>query len=393
MSLVRRAVCRWILVGLAVAVVSSTADAQLLNLDEIAGRGTATGQAATATNAVVSQRDSFYRRAAGRRMATPGPTMSAAALGLTMPRHDDRLDAIPGLWFGDRDGTGPVQQAAPFEAETDLGVYLNANVALTNSTGNLATLQLGYSSTSYGFTLGADHRFSDTFVGDFSVAYNRDDAGLGIAGNTNSNAVQAIFAGSFTPTDGLWFDAVLSAGWLGMTLNRPTPVGQATGNPDAPQLWAGVSGGYDFSLASATLTPYGRVNGSSTWFQGYRETGPGAALFVGKNTFWSVTTVLGLQASYVFSTDAGVIAPYIRAEYVHDFGNAPTSQIIPFAGPGVGTILIAPGPVPDRDFFNVGGGLSTHLARGWAAFADYDGVFGYTNLTRHAVTVGVHKEF
>mgnify|MGYP006879644001 CR=1 FL=1 len=36
---------------------------------------------------------------------------------------------------------------------------------------------------------------------------------------------------------------------------------------------------------------------------------------------------------------------------------------------------------------------SRNSARGWAAFADYDGVFGYTNLTRHAVTVGVHKEF
>jgi len=47
---------------------------------------------------------------------------------------------------------------------------------------------------------------------------------------------------------------------------------------------------------------------------------------------------------------------------------------------------------PDRNFFNIGVGLSATFRGGVSAFVSYETVLGLENITRHSVTMGVRKE-
>ena len=71
-------------------------------------------------------------------------------------------------------------------------------------------------------------------------------------------------------------------------------------------------------------------------------------------------------------------APAITAKNVND----------PF-----NTFFAIPSDRPDRDFFALGAGLSTVLARGLAAFVSYETILGYRDLTYHEAWAGVRMQF
>jgi outer membrane autotransporter protein len=92
---------------------------------------------------------------------------------------------------------------------------------------------------------------------------------------------------------------------------------------------------------------------------------------------------------YAISTRWGVLSPFLRSEWVHEF-KGDSRDVTGSVGPTVVTIQTND---PDRNYFNLGTGLSATFKGGISAFLDYDVILGRTNFASHSFTGGVRLEF
>ncbi len=301
------------------------------------------------------------------------------------PRDPEDVEDPP-----DPDLAASADPTDPSRLPTRWGAFFNGNLMFSDRSST--SLQSGFDATTMNLSLGADYRFSDSVVAGIGAGYTRDTTDFNGGSEGMSNAYNGALYAWTTPLENVWANAIIGAGGIDFDIDRRTNNGAtAKGKTDGVQLWGGLTGSYDVEIEAATLSPYARLNGSSTWLASYSETGAGIEnLTYGSRTIWSLSTVLGLRGDYRFGTEFGVIIPYLRAEWEHEFGDAPGNNIRPVGG-STGLRIATPGL--DRNVFNLGGGLNMVLPGAWSAFLDYEGLVGANNFTRHSITVGARKEF
>jgi outer membrane autotransporter protein len=107
----------------------------------------------------------------------------------------------------------------------------------------------------------------------------------------------------------------------------------------------------------------------------------------------SMTTDVGLGTSYAISTGWGVLVPQARVEWEHEFDQDAQNLATVYVLDASQNRFNLEGDDPDRDYFNVGAGISAIFAHGMMAFVNYEGLVGYDDLSRHRVTAGLRMEF
>ena len=108
---------------------------------------------------------------------------------------------------------------------------------------------------------------------------------------------------------------------------------------------------------------------------------------------YSLTTALGGQASYAISTRWAVLLPQARVEWEHEYENDSREIDARFVHDSSRTPVRIKTNNPDRNYFNVGIGLSAVFPRGKSAFVDYETALGIHNVTEHNIAVGFRIEF
>ena len=107
----------------------------------------------------------------------------------------------------------------------------------------------------------------------------------------------------------------------------------------------------------------------------------------------SLSTVLGVQGSYAWSTNFGVLLPQVLFGWQHEFED--DSRIIratfinDTTNGGKGTTIKVPTDRPDRDYFNLGLGLSAQFPHGISSFIYYQTVLAYEDLTENSFVGGL----
>lgn len=286
-----------------------------------------------------------------------------------------------------------------------LGLFINGIGTLGNreQTGNTP----GFDFDSAGLTAGADYRFTDNFILGAAFGY----AGLNTEFNNNAGKIDlnqyAISAyGTYYLPDGFYVDGLFSFAWNDFESTRNFDYGftvggqlervvtEAKSNPDSTQFSISGGGGYEFARGPLSLTPYVRVNFIRTDIDGFTESrADGWGTRYDDQKIDSLTTQLGGQAGYAVSTQWGVLSPQLIAEWLHEFKNDARSIPVRFIGDHTGTVFIVPTDKPDRDFFNLGAGVSATFARGVSAFFYYEALLGYKDLERNLFTGGIRYEF
>jgi len=92
---------------------------------------------------------------------------------------------------------------------------------------------------------------------------------------------------------------------------------------------------------------------------------------------------------HAISMGWGVLSPFIRSEWVHEF-KGDSRAVTASVGPTSVTVQTND---PDRDYLNLGAGASATFKGGVSAFLDYDVVLGRTNFASNSFTGGVRIEF
>ncbi len=135
-----------------------------------------------------------------------------------------------------------------------------------------------------------------------------------------------------------------------------------TADTDAADVNLSLGGGYNVLFGSFSVTPFAQLAYLRSDIDGYTEkqqgdnTNPGfgLALAVDDQEITSLGTTLGFQLSQTINTTSGVVTPYLRLDWEHEFENDARDINARFAAVGGNTLntIIIPTDDPDRDFFN-----------------------------------------
>lgn len=291
---------------------------------------------------------------------------------------------------------------APTSLWNRLGVFVNGSYQFgdVDTTSN----QLGFDFDSGGVTAGVDYRFTQSLIFGVAFTYLRMESDFDRSGGEmDSDTYAGSIYGSFYPTDNFYVDGVASIGGIdyesarriSYTVLGDTVNTAATSNPDGRQYAASIGAGYNLPVGALTLGPYVRVNYINLDIDGFSEQGgDGWGMQFGDQTVESLTSNLGTQLQYAMSLPWGVLQPYMRGEWRHEFED--DRRIIPVRFLGNTTNNLAFSTVtesPDRNYFTVGAGVSATFAHGVSAFVDYDALLGYDDIESHAFMVGTRMEF
>lgn len=372
------------------------------------------------TNAVETSNKNIGARLAALRAGATGIRFGGLALDFFDFNHyrlPGTLVATLGPYAAASATDAAVSAAAPAETPSvfkKLGLFVNGILSLGDK--DATRNEDGFDFETYGVTAGADYRFTRHFVLGVAFNFQATDADLASTrtagftapvdgGSVDSTSYSGSIYATYYVTDRFYVDGIVTLGWNDYDLTRRisynvgTPVQQtARADTDGTQWSFSVGGGYDFNVAGWTLSPLVRLHYIKLDIDGYREeidnTNPGFgwALAFDDQDVESLTTALGGQVSYAISTGVGVLLPQVRFEWEHEFLNDRRTLTARFVNDPQRAPIRFTTDRPDRDFFNIGVGLSATFRGGVAAFVQYDTVLGLDDVTRHTVVLGVRKE-
>jgi outer membrane autotransporter protein len=299
-------------------------------------------------------------------------------------------------------GTRSAENPDPFGK---LGVFANGTFTLGDK--DATSREAGFDFHTFGMTAGVDYRFTDKFILGAAFGFASTDADLDSSGG-QVDAKQ--YSGSIYGTyyfERFYVDGIATVGRNTFDSKRnivysiTTPVSQtAKGDTDGTHYSLGVDGGYEFRSGGFTYGPYARLNYFKIDVNGFAEhidntnmPGFGLALEFDDQTVESLRTALGGQATYALSTRVGVFVPQVLFEWVHEFLNNQRTIRSTYVNDPNKVPLDLVTDNPDRNFFNLGLGLSAVFQRGTSAFIYYQTALAFENITKHDIVVGVRLAF
>jgi len=307
-------------------------------------------------------------------------------------------------------------QAEPSDGKLSIGPFS----LLLNGRGSWferdpGTLERGYDGNAYSVQLGLDKRLSPaTVIGGF-VVYERSRAEFGrdpaqesplsSEGKTRSNTLSLVVFGAHNLSDALYIEGAAGYGMIDYELNRSvyyqpagggaiTPV-DTQGDTDGKNYWMSLGGGYELASGASSLTPYARLTYARSTLDGYSETeltAAGLAMRYGEARRSSLTSTLGIRAGMTRSYTWGVLAPFVKLEYEHEFKNDPQKINTTFVLDSANTLFTPQGQQPDRNYFHFGAGTQFIMPNGWISFIELEALLGQRDLDRTRLFIGLRKE-
>ena len=345
------------------------------------------GSVAIAT-ATVQSTNIGLRLNALRRGATG---MSASGLSFKLDGQSLPLNAaIPSL------GEGGGASADSSRQGGGLGLFLNGLGSFGDQ--RATSREPGFDFHTAGLTLGGDYRLTEHVILGAAFGYLNTKAELDAsAGHVTTNGYSLSAYGTYFLGEKMYLDGIATYGWNNYDTTRnvsfPGTNETARSDSDGNQFALTAGGGYNFNFGPLTAGPSLRVNYLRVHVNGFQERGAATSnLKVQSQRVESLATDLGGQVSYAISMPWGVLSPLVRFEWEHEFKGASrliTGSLV--ADPA--TSFALPTNAPDRDYFNLGVGMTATLKRGAGAFVYYETILGRDNVTNHSFTAGVRFAF
>jgi uncharacterized protein with beta-barrel porin domain len=316
---------------------------------------------------------------------------------------------------GERSVSTSAEKPSPFGR---LGVFVNGTLAIGDK--DSTSREAGFDFDTLGVTAGVDYRFTNNFVLGAAFGFASTDSDIdpsGGGGDLDTKVYNGALYGTYYLQD-FYVDGIASFGWSSFDLSRnifysipglgdnlapagrPTIVNQtAKGDTDGGHFSVGLGAGYDFRFGGLTVGPRGRLNYFKLDIDHFRESidgtadGFGLALEYEGQIVESLMTALGGQASYAVSTRLGVLVPQVLVEWVHEFLDDRRPITARYVNDPLQVPIRFTTDVPDRDYVNVGFGLSAVFPRGASTFFYYQTALGLEDATKHEFVLGLRLTF
>ncbi len=289
-----------------------------------------------------------------------------------------------------------------------LGAFVNGEISFEDK--DSTERESGFELSSLGLTAGIDYRFTNKFIAGIALGYSNSESDLNAnGGNIDSDGYSLTLYGTFYQSNDIYIDGLYSYGRNSYESERNIvyqvvePINQtALSSNNSTQHVLGFGAGYNFNRQAFTLTPNVRLDYVNTDIDGFSEkfndpTALGASLGmqIDSQKLQSLTLTLGVQADYVISQSWGILIPHANLDYVHEFKDDVrqlTGRFLDDRSENKESFNFS-SDAPDRDYFNLGLGISAQFSEGRSAFIRYEGTLGLRDVERHAIMLGVRLEF
>ena len=284
-----------------------------------------------------------------------------------------------------------------------LGAFANGQYHRLDASSNAD--ELGSETNGGGFTVGADYMLNDKVIVGGAFGYNRFSTDFDRdRGDSSTDDYGVMVFGSVFLNDAFYLDGLFRSSIIRVDQTRkiesfdnPDPSDRFESRSSSPSGWTtsgDIGFGMDHAMGALTIAPSIRFKVLHTQIDSFTESGGDGSLNlrVNKQRITSLPLTIGATMTFNISTKKGVVSPYVRTQYQHEFGDQAkdvTGHLVVIES---ATFRISPNGV-DRNYVRVGGGVSMALAGGWGIFADYDGLFAYDDLSTHSLTAGIRAEF
>jgi len=365
-------------------------------LPDVAQTQTNTGQ-----DAADAQFSNVNVRINNLRAGVTGPTFNFNGLTLTTPTGAISLGAMANSLMAD--GDAPPAQESGFSR---WGFFMSGNIGRgeTDAIGNSPK----YDFDIKGLTAGVDYRMSDAFVLGGALGYTKQSSDL--AGDQGSLKMDGWsisgYATWYNAKD--WYvDAMLS--WANndyrhrrrvvYVLPGETVDQFAKADSDGSDLSGSLTVGRDFHHEEWNFGLYGRLQAGRQDFDAFDEEldsslpGSGLALHINDRSVDNLSSILGGKASWVHSTDWGVLMPSLGLEWQKEYqGDPDTFRAFLISDP-TGTPILITGEALDDNYFRFNIGLSAVWTKGRSGFIQYDRIFLRDGNEQETLSLGGRIEF
>ncbi|MFK7897952.1 MAG: autotransporter outer membrane beta-barrel domain-containing protein [Myxococcota bacterium] len=322
----------------------------------------------------------------------------ATALGVGEFDQRDDDEKLQSLLLGLQEGI-----SAGDEAGRGFSVFLNGRVNIVK--GEESRNERGSEGIGGGFTIGADKPLGDDLFAGVAFGYTRMGTDYdGSASESDLDAVSITAYGGYFPNDALYVDTSLSVSYLGVDTTNEIRISDGganlsdlEGDTDGVNFGFDLGTGYAFQIEQVeglSIEPYARLSVLYTEIDGFKLKGGDGSIDLAIQTqkTTSVTGTFGFRSEYPISTKHGILTPYFRAAYVHEFNDENDDidaafRIIP------GSAFKLRAQATDSHYGNFGLGVAATLSQGLAQYVDYDVIGGHDNVTVHQITAGLRLEF
>ena len=286
------------------------------------------------------------------------------------------------------------------------GFFASGNIGrgVTDANGNAPR----YDFDIRGLTVGIDYRKTDNLVLGVALGYTNQDTTLsGGQGSLDMSGYSLSGYATLYRENSWYVDGVLSWGHNNYKHRRRvvyTLPGQvvdqiARASSGGTDTSASVTLGRDFNKKAWNFGLYGRAQYSRQQFDSFTEKlnasspGAGLALRIEDRSVNSLSSVLGGKASYVHSTDWGVLMPMFGLEWQREYSGDPDAFRAFLVSDPTGTPILITGEALDNSYFRFNIGLSMVLTKGRSGFIQYDRIFARDGNSLDNLTLGIRIEF
>jgi outer membrane autotransporter protein len=305
-----------------------------------------------------------------------------------------------------RQGGGASADSAQLDSK--LGIFLTGNFG--SGSKDESQLESGLDFDTYGLTMGVDYRITDQFILGSAFGYIDTQAELNNnAGDLDTQGYSLSLYGTYYSSGDYFVDFSATYGnndfdqkrRIAYQLNGLTQVGQefeADYEGDTTSLFIGS--GYDFNQAGWTFGPrvdleYIRssVDSFSESSSNPEASGAGWLTRVEAMDQTWLTLNLGGRVSYAYSAEWGVLIPYIRLDWLHEFKEDSQTVTAHFVNDPAGQAIEITTDEPDRDYLRLRLGASTQFPNGLTGFMDFGTLLAHSQWSSYDISFGVRLAF
>ena len=293
--------------------------------------------------------------------------------------------------------TDPLEKGSLFDNR--LSTFFTVNYA--SSKQSETQVKTAFNGGASAFTGGLDYRLNaKSYVG-LAMTYADAKVDLGTGGNLNNKAFSLNTYGAYYLNENVTFLGSVGLGTMNydmsrniqFTANNTTTNTVASSNPDGSHYNLSLSAAYDKSFKQYSGGVFTQLNISNASISSFNETGAGGLnLHVDSQTVKSQALNLGGQFRAVYGTRWGVITPYLKLVFTHEFNKDGEKVGAYFINDPSHTMMAFNAKTQDANYFNTTLGSSFVLPRGVQGFAQLQFTQLIEQYSQTSFTVGVRKE-
>ncbi|MCG8124836.1 MAG: autotransporter domain-containing protein, partial [Candidatus Thiodiazotropha taylori] len=292
--------------------------------------------------------------------------------------------------------------------ENRLGFFITGDIATGSK--DETDLESGLDFDTFGLTMGLDYRINSNFILGAALGYVDTTTELeDDAAEIDTQGYSLNLYGTYYAEQNYFVDFSLGYGANNFDQSRRISYqldGLANVNQklsadyDGSMVSLFIGSGYDFSNGPWSFGPRADLEYMKSDVDGFTEEasnpnadGGGWATRVDDTDQTWLTLKLGGRLAYTHSADWGILIPYTRLDWLHEFeDDAQVINAYLVGDPNAQAIRIE-SEDPDRDYLRLRLGTSAQFKNGVVGFIDYSTILAHDDWTAHTVSIGLRSEF